>query len=178
MSLPRSGLRLPAAASILALLLAGAFAGAAAAAEATLADKDGTTVATATLVGIPAGVLITFQASALPPGVHGFHIHETGACEAPDFTSAGGHFNPGGTEHGFHAEAGPHAGDMPNILVPESGVLTIEVLNPSVTLEAGAPASLFDADGAAIVVHAGADDYGSQPAGDAGARIACGIISE
>lgn len=165
-------------ASLLATVAAGPLAVPAAAAQATLADKEGKTVATATLAETNAGVLITLEASALPPGVHAFHIHESGACEPPDFTSAGGHFNPGDTSHGFEAEGGPHAGDMPNIHVPESGMLTVEVLNPNVTLEPGPPESLFDDDGSALVIHAGADDYTSQPAGDAGTRIACGVIAK
>ena len=107
----------------------------------------------------------------LPPGPHGFHIHETGSCEPP-FESAGGHFNPAGAEHGFHSEAGPHAGDMTNITVAADGTVGVEVLNTFLTLDR----TLFDADGAAIVIHASPDDYRAQPSGHAGDRIACGVI--
>ena len=152
--------------------------GAAHAAGAELRDAGGNVVATAELRPTGAGVWIRLEATALPAGVHGFHIHETGACTPPDFTSAGGHFDPAGTEHGFEVEMGPHAGDMPNLHVPASGALTVEVVNPMVVLDAGHPRTLLDADGSALVIHDGADDYTSQPAGNAGSRIACGVITE
>ena len=121
------------------------------------------------------GVLVAAELSGLPAGPHGFHIHETGTCEPP-FESAGGHYNSAGAEHGFFAVGGPHAGDMPNIHVPESGSLTVDVLNTLVSLEEGAPETLFDDDGSVIVVHADPDDYQGQPSGHAGDRIACGVI--
>lgn len=145
-------------------------------ASATLTDPDGQTVATATFEATEAGVLVTLEASALPEGVHGFHIHAVGACDAPEFQSAGGHYNPADTPHGLLVDGGPHAGDMANIHVPASGALTVEVLNPGVSLDPADAATLFDADGSALMVHAGADDYTSQPSGDAGSRIACGVI--
>ncbi len=144
-------------------------------ATASLVGPDGTEHGTATFTDTPAGVLIRAELTGLPPGEHGFHLHETGECE-PDFGAAGGHYNPTNAEHGFNVTGGPHAGDMPNIHVPDSGDLTIEVLNTYVTLEEGATATLFDDDGTALMIHAGADDYESQPAGDAGDRIACGVI--
>ncbi len=146
-------------------------------ATASLKGPDGADHGTVTFTQTPAGVLIAAELTGLPPGVHGFHLHETGACE-PDFGAAGGHYNPTDAEHGFMAAGGPHAGDMPNIHVPDSGDLTIEVLNAHVTLEEGAVGTLFDEDGTAVVVHAGADDYESQPAGDAGDRIACGVVEK
>jgi superoxide dismutase, Cu-Zn family len=109
----------------------------------------------------------------LPAGDHAFHIHAVGKCVAPDFKSAGGHYNPEEDQHGIMNEAGPHAGDMPNIHVPESGQLHIEVLNQMVSLD-----GLFDEDGSAIVIHEGPDDYTSDPAGDAGSRISCGVIEK
>jgi Cu-Zn family superoxide dismutase len=123
----------------------------------------------------PGGVLISVDLRGVPPGVHAFHVHATGKCDPPGFQSAGGHFAPGGTHHGLAAQEMPHAGDLPNVHVPDSGSLSFEVLAP-VTLGPG-DRSLFDADGAAVVLHATADDYASDPAGNAGARIACGIVT-
>lgn len=144
-------------------------------ATANLKSADGKDVGSVELAETPNGVLLTAKLKNMPAGVHGFHIHAVGACEAP-FKSAGGHYNPDDSKHGILVEDGLHAGDMPNIHVPESGALDIEVLNPNVTLAKGEPESLFDDDGSAIVVHEGADDYKSQPSGAAGGRIACGVI--
>jgi Cu-Zn family superoxide dismutase len=120
-------------------------------------------------------VLIRLSVKGLPAGERAFHIHAVGKCEPP-FTSAGGHFNPGGRKHGLMAAEGHHAGDLPNLHVPASGELVVEVLNPAVTLEKGKANSLFGPEGTALVIHAGKDDYKSDPAGDAGGRIACGRI--
>jgi superoxide dismutase, Cu-Zn family len=144
-------------------------------ASAVLKDADDKEIGKATLLATPSGTLITLELTAAPPGVHGFHIHTVGKCEPPKFESAGGHFNPDNTKHGFLNEEGPHAGDMPNIHVPESGKLTVEVLNPLVSLSA--ESALLDEDGAAIVIHAEPDDYQTDPAGHAGGRIACGVIA-
>jgi Cu-Zn family superoxide dismutase len=161
-----------------ALLLAGAALPAAAqsasTANAELKDAEGTAVGAATFTQTPAGVLIRLSLHGIPAGEHAFHIHAVGKCEPP-FTSAGGHFNPTGAKHGMMVCKG-HAGDMPNLHIPEDGALTIEVLNENVTLEKGKPNSLFDSDGSALVIHAKADDYKSDPAGDAGDRIACGVV--
>ncbi|MFO7260482.1 MAG: superoxide dismutase family protein [bacterium] len=146
-------------------------------ARAQLVDAEGNVVATATLRETAGhGVLIRLEAERLPAGEHAFHIHQTGRCEPPGFESAGGHYAPRGRQHGFLVPAGPHAGDLPNIHVPADGRLVIEVVAPDVTLRPGAPNTLFDEDGSALVIHAGRDDYTSQPAGDAGGRIACGVI--
>jgi superoxide dismutase, Cu-Zn family len=110
-------------------------------------------------------------------GEHAFHIHAVGKCEPP-FTTAGDHFNPGGKKHGLEAADGSHAGDMPNLHVPSNGDLSVEVVNPTMTLAKGRPNSVFDADGSSIVIHAKADDYKSDPAGNAGDRVACGVITE
>ena len=120
------------------------------------------------------GVHIFAQAEKLPAGAHAFHIHAVGKCEPP-FKSAGGHFNPKGAKHGWNSSGGPHAGDLPNVHVQDDGVLAIEYFTAAVTLDDG-ETGLFDEDGSAIVMHEGADDYQSDPAGAAGPRIACGVI--
>jgi Cu-Zn family superoxide dismutase len=144
-------------------------------ATAALKDGSGKAVGDVDLVQTPAGVLLRLRVKGLPPGERAFHIHAVGKCEPP-FESAGPHFNPGNHKHGMMAGAG-HAGDMPNLHVPQSGELAVEVVNAAVTLEKGKPNSLFDNDGSAIVIHAKADDYKSDPAGNAGDRIACGVIA-
>ena len=148
-------------------------AGAADRARAAMANANGESVGEVVLSRTPHGTLLHAKLTGLPPGAHAFHVHTVGKCEPP-FKSAGGHFNPDGVKHGILAEDGVHAGDMPNIHVPESGALEIEVLNTLLTLDA----SLFDDDGAAIVIHDGPDDYKTDPAGAAGPRIACGVIEK
>lgn len=122
------------------------------------------------------GVWLNASFDNLPAGTHAFHIHEAGKCEG-DFKSAGGHYAPEGHEHGVLVDGGPHAGDLPNIHVPSDGRLNIEIFVPAVSLKTDAANTLYDKDGSALVVHAGVDDYKSQPSGDAGARIACGVIT-
>ena len=138
-----------------------------------LTDVNGRRVGDATLQQLPHGVLIIADLSALPSGTHAMHIHETAQC-TPPFTSAGGHFNPTSARHGFRDPAGPHAGDLPNIHVPTSGTLRIELIAEGLML--GGTGGLLDADGAALVIHQFADDYSSDPAGAAGDRIACGAL--
>ena len=148
-----------------------AIAGTAELALATLKNADGETVGTMSLEAIPNGTLVHATFNKLTLGVHAFHAHSIGKC-VPPFTSAGGHYNSHGLRHGLHDSGGGHAGDMPNIIVPGNGILEIQMLTSRINLDR----NLFDADGAAIVIHAGADDYISDPAGAAGPRIACGII--
>ena len=144
-------------------------------ATACLKDASGKEVGKATLTNTPSGVLIGLDLTAAPAGEHAFHIHAVGKCEPPDFKSAGPHFNPETTKHGLMNPEGPHAGDMPNLHVPADGKLSIEVLNPAVSLSG--ESALLDEDGASLVIHAGADDYKTDPAGNAGDRIACGVIT-
>jgi Cu-Zn family superoxide dismutase len=142
---------------------------------AILKDASGKEVGKADLTETPHGVLLKLSLKGFPAGERAFHIHAVGKCEPP-FTSAGGHFNPAGKKHGMSAADGAHAGDMPNLFVPASGDLTVEVVNPAISLVEGKPNSVFDADGSAIVIHAGPDDYKTDPTGNAGDRVACGII--
>ena len=144
-------------------------------AAAELIDIQGKTVGYATLVEGPDGVEIAVQVHDMPQGLHGFHIHAVGKCETPDFKSAGGHFNPFGKKHGLKNPEGSHAGDMPNLLVGPDGTASEVVLAPQESLGPGKN-SLFGPDGTALVIHAGTDDQMTDPAGDAGARIACGVI--
>lgn len=161
--------------SILSLCIASAAPALAQTAHADLKSADGEAVGGATLTQTPHGVLIKLDAKKLPPGDHAFHIHAVGKCEPP-FESAGGHFNPTSKKHGMMARDGEHAGDMPNIVVPASGESQVEILNDAVTLAKGRGNSLLDADGSALVIHAMPDDYKTDPTGDAGGRIACGVV--
>ncbi|HET8623123.1 MAG TPA: superoxide dismutase family protein [Gemmatimonadales bacterium] len=140
-------------------------------------DTQGNWIGTARLMQTSKGILVEADIRGLPPGEHAFHIHQTGKCEAPSFQSAGDHYAPEKNQHGFLVNSGPHAGDMPNAQVLQSGLLQVEVYNPSVSLSGG-NAPLLDADGSALVIHEKADDYRSQPSGEAGDRIACAVISQ
>ncbi len=111
----------------------------------------------------------------LAPGLHGVHIHSVGSCVTPGFTSAGGHFNPAGTHHGLDNPQGPHAGDLPNMKVDAAGNADYVATTRLVSLTPGS-SGVFDTDGSALVIHAGPDDNMSDPAGNSGARIACGVI--
>lgn len=122
------------------------------------------------------GVELSAIINSLTPGVHAIHIHEVGKCEAPSFESAGPHFNPTHKEHGIENPAGPHVGDLPNITVDEQGEVQLNLVAPDFTLKKGAKNSIFDEDGSSIVIHEKADDYKTDPAGNSGARIACGVI--
>jgi Cu-Zn family superoxide dismutase len=144
------------------------------AATAKFADETGASIGEASLITTPAGTLIDVNVKGLPAGKWvALHVHETGTCDAmAHFDTAGGHFNPTGAKHGFLTPDGPHAGDMPNQLVNAEGALRTQVLNAMVTLDGG-PNSIR---GRALMIHAGEDDYKSQPAGNAGARLACAVI--
>lgn len=145
-------------------------------ATAQLRNAQGQVVGTVTLEQEEDGVDLEGHLTGLPPGLHGFHIHQTGRCTAPDFTSAGGHYNPTNMQHGFEDPEGPHAGDMQNLTVQADGSVHIDMENQRVTITDG-PATLFDADGSALVIHSGPDDYRTDPSGNSGSRIACGVIT-
>lgn len=139
---------------------------------APVADGQGNAVGTVVAAPTASGVmLVTISLEGMPAGIHAAHIHETGDCTPPDFKSAGGHLADG-HEHGIMAETGPHPGDLPNLHIPETGMLEVEFFAPTLT-----PELLTDADGTAFVVHADPDDYSGQPAGNAGDRIACGVFA-
>jgi Cu-Zn family superoxide dismutase len=141
----------------------------------TLKNAKGETVGTAKLTPEHSGVKIKLDITNLPAGQHAFHIHQNAKCDAPDFKSAGPHFNPGGKKHGLENPDGHHNGDMPNITVGKNGKGKATVVNTDVTLGDGAN-SVFANGGTAIVIHAKADDMKTDPAGNAGDRIACGTI--
>ncbi|TMN22111.1 superoxide dismutase family protein [Lentibacillus cibarius] len=144
----------------------------------TMYNRDKEDIGTAVIKSEGNGVRISLHASDLPPGTHGFHIHEGGVCEPTDFKSAGGHFNPTNAKHGFDHPEGPHAGDLQNITVNQNGKVIASVTADMVTLKKGKENSLFKEGGTTLIIHANADDFKSQPAGDAGKRIACGVVSE
>ena len=144
-------------------------------ASAQLKDQNGTVVGSADFMQTPAGLLIKLALKDMKAGQHAVHIHAVGKCEPP-FESAGAHFNPDHRKHGMLAGEG-HAGDLPNLHIPEGGKLELEMVTANATLEPGKPNSIIDNDGASLVIHATADDYRSDPAGASGGRIACGVIS-
>ncbi|HVT25590.1 MAG TPA: superoxide dismutase family protein [Rhizomicrobium sp.] len=145
--------------------------------SARLVGLDGKPVGTAKFTQAGHGVLIELEAHGLKPGAHAVHIHSVGQCDAKGkFDSAGGHFSPLPKNHGFMDKHGAHAGDMTNQFADANGNLRASIYNPNVTLKRG-ERSLFDKDGSSIVIHAAADDYKSQPAGNAGGRVACGVIT-
>lgn len=147
-----------------------------AAATVDLIDTDGDSVGTVELTEQDDGVKMKVNATDLPEGEHGFHFHEVGKCEVPDFESAGGHFNPTGASHGVDHEDGPHAGDLPNLEVSADGSVDVELVAEHVTLKSGEENSLMQEGGTALIIHADPDDGVSQPSGDAGDRIVCGVI--
>ena len=144
-------------------------------AQARLVSTAGRLVGVARFEQTPHRVLIRITAKGLPPGPHGLHLHEIGAC-TPDFMAAGGHINPDGAMHGLKHPEGPDAGDLPNLIVGRDGTAEVEIFTSRVSLAGGPQPALLDADGSAVIVHTDPDDHETQPIGGAGGRIACGII--
>lgn len=142
-------------------------------ADVPMRDASGRDLGTLTLSASPGGLLLTGVLRGLTPGTHGIHVHTTGVCELP-FESAGAHWNPMSRMHGTQNPQGPHLGDMPNISVSSDSSATVRVMTAGGTFR-GADA-LLDADGAAVVIHASADDYRTDPSGNSGGRIACGVV--
>ncbi|ALS77593.1 superoxide dismutase family protein [Planococcus kocurii] len=142
-----------------------------------LMNSDGDAIGTAELTEEDSGVAVALQAENLEQGMHGIHFHQEGMCEVPDFKSAGDHFNPESTMHGMDNADGPHAGDLPNLEVGEDGNVSQEFVAENVTLEIGEEDSLLKEGGTALVIHAGEDDQKTDPSGDSGDRIACGVIA-
>lgn len=146
------------------------------AAKAEMVDPNGERVGTVTVEATASGKLIlNAYFHGLPEGTHGFHIHETGSC-SPDFQAAGGHFAPHGNAHGVLVPDGPHAGDLPNIAIPQDREKRIQLFLDDLALSGDVPEALLGGDGTAVIVHRQPDDYETQPAGAAGDRIACGVL--
>ncbi|MDQ6834431.1 MAG: superoxide dismutase family protein [Chloroflexota bacterium] len=170
--------------ALLAFLLAMPLGTAAAGEQAggTLVDGTGKQIGTVQLTQTANAVAVTVSVTGvgtLAPGDHGIHFHAVGKCDGPDFSSAGGHFNPANKQHGLDNPNGPHAGDLPNFTVGAStasqGGYTFTATTSMITLSAG-PTSIFDADGTALVIHVGMDDEKTDPAGNSGSRVACAVL--
>ena len=142
-----------------------------------LRNASGAAVGTANLTQVGNVVRIVLEAKGLTPGLHAFHIHAVGKCDPPDFNSAGPHFNPTGKQHGALNPQGSHAGDLPNLNVAADGSGRLETATEQITLGSGAT-SLWDTDGSSLVVHAAPDDFKTDPTGNSGARVACGVITK
>jgi superoxide dismutase, Cu-Zn family len=162
---------------VLVFLWGWAIPGFAQSAHADIVNAQGNKIGTAVFHSSGTGVRIEVNVSQLPPGTHGIHIHNVGKCEGPDFTSAGPHLNPTSKHHGKDNPEGPHAGDLLNIEVKTDGNVKASLLDPNVTLGPGLN-SVFHEGGTSLIIHAAADDYKTDPAGNSGARIACGLITK
>lgn len=146
-------------------------------ATAAIKDAAGADVGTVTITETDEGLQVKADLVGLPPGVHGIHIHTVGKCAAPDFKSAGAHWNPKDMKHGLESPKGPHKGDLPNLTIAADGKGSLDYTMDGGTIS-GFETSLLDEDGSTIVVHAAADDMTSDPAGNSGDRIACGVFAE
>ncbi|HSB72778.1 MAG TPA: superoxide dismutase family protein [Candidatus Methylomirabilis sp.] len=145
-------------------------------ATAELKDAGGKAVGRVRLWESADGVRILARVRELPPGQHGIHLHAIGKCDPPDFSTAGGHFNPAGRQHGLKNPGGPHAGDLPNLDIAADGRGGLDHVTRLVTLAPG-PTSLFGPQGTAVVIHANPDDAVTDPSGSSGGRIACGVLN-
>ena len=148
-------------------------------AHANIVNAQGTQIGAAKFSQAGTGVKVSVKVSQLTPGDHGIHIHAVGKCDGPAFTTAGGHFNPSNSHHGIHnaKDPKPHVGDLPNLMVSKSGKGSATFTIEGATLDSGAN-SLFHESGTALVIHAKADDLMSDPSGNSGDRIACGVIEK
>jgi len=144
-------------------------------ARAEIRNAGGQPVGSATFMQVGRALRVVLEVQSLPPGAKAVHVHAVGRCEGPGFTSAGDHFNPHGRQHGALNPTGPHAGDLPNITIGSDGKGRLESTTELMTLLSG-PTSLFDTDGSALVIHAAPDDFRTDPTGNSGARMACGVI--
>lgn len=147
-----------------------------AAARAEIRDVVGRSVARAEATQLGDAVRIRIEAAGLAPGTYAAHVHTAGRCEPPDFASAGPHWNPNQRQHGTQNPQGPHLGDLPNLAVGANGEGSLEFSIPRARLNGGAQA-LLDGDGASVMIHANPDDYRTDPSGNSGSRIACGLLS-
>lgn len=146
-------------------------------ATADLKNAKGERVGTAAFWESRRGLRFFADVRGIAPGKHGIHLHAVGKCDPPEFTTAGAHFNPHGKKHGLSSPEGPHAGDLPNLDVARDGTGQLHYIVPRVTLAEGL-ASLFDADGTAVVIHANPDDEFTDPTGNSGGRVACGVLTK
>lgn len=142
-----------------------------------MVNQTGQVSGYAMLKETPLGLSVDLNVHGLKPGVHGIHFHEKGACVAPTFESAGGHFNPEHAEHGLENPKGPHAGDLKNVVADRNGNINTLFMTSRVTLKKGLKDSLLDQDGSALVIHAGEDDQKTNPSGNSGPRVMCGVIN-
>ena len=170
----------PRAVAVVSLLLAGCAGVGAPPSETTaraeLRTASGQAVGTAVFTQVGRGVRVVLEAQGMPAGVKAVHVHAVGRCEGPNFTSAGDHFNPTSRQHGALNPAGAHAGDLPNITIAGDGRGRLESTTELITLLSGMT-SVFDGSGSALVIHAAPDDFRTDPTGNSGARIACGVIT-
>lgn len=145
-------------------------------AQAGLINKDGSTIGTAAFFEDRVGVRVDLRVTGMTEGLHGVHIHAFGRCEPPEFASAGGHYNPLGKVHGNLSTNGPHAGDLGNLQVGSDGKGFLSRTTPHLSLAPGAATNFAAAGGLSVVLHAGPDDDKTDPAGNSGGRVACGLI--